>query len=224
MQVSLLLRKFWLQPSSLRLQNRLSLPCEGVLFSPKVTTLLLSLLGFLLWGLRKHLLMEEITKTWNNLSLNEREGLGFTLQSKLRSSEFLIAAKFLTKQVLKIEAVARMFRQLWRSTSGFKIWTLDDHVVMFIFSNQVDVTHIIQSEPWCFDKHLVVLEKFEVDVHVRELQFNKATFQVQVHDILIRFMTREIAENISDIIEEVSRSIGGVDEDSGSFIRVRVRY
>ena len=168
--------------------------------------------------------MEEITKTWNNLSLNEREGLGFTLQSKLRSSEFLIAAKFLTKQVLKIEAVARMFRQLWQSTSGFKIWTLDDHVVMFIFSNQVDVTHIIQSEPWCFDKHLVVLEKFEVDVHVRELQFNKATFQVQVHDILIRFMTREIAENISDIIEEVSRSIGGVDEDSGSFIRVRVRY
>ena len=37
-------------------------------------------------------------------------------------------------------------------------------------------------------------------------------------------MTREIAENISDIIEEVSRSIGGVDEDSGSFKRVRVRY
>ena len=117
-----------------------------------------------------------------------------------------------------------MFRQLWWSTSGFKIWTLDDHVVMFVFSNQVDVTRIIQSEPWCFDKHLVVLEKFEVDVHVRELQFNKATFWVQVHDIPIRFMMREIAENISDIIEEVSRSIGGVDEDSGSFIRVRVRY
>ena len=86
------------------------------------------------------------------------------------------------------------------------------------------MTRIIQSEPWCFDKHLVVLEKFEVDVHVRELQFNKATFWVQVHDIPIRFMMREIAENISDIIEEVSRSIGGVDEDSGSFIRVRVRY
>ena len=42
-------------------------------------------------------------------------------------------------------------------------------MVMFIFSNQVDVTRIIQSKPWCFDKHLVVSEKFEVDVHVREL-------------------------------------------------------
>ena len=79
--------------------------------------------------------MEEITKTWNNLSLNNREGSGFTLQNKLKSFEFLMAAKFLTKRVLNIEAVARMFKQLWRSTSGFKIWTLDDHVVMFIFSN-----------------------------------------------------------------------------------------
>ena len=86
----------------------------------------------------------------------------------------------------------------------------------------MDVTRIIQSKPWCFDKHLVVLEKFEADVHVRELQFNKATFWVQVHDIPIRFMKREIAENIYDIIGEVSRSIGGVDEDGGSFIQVRV--
>lgn len=37
----------------------------------------------------------------------------------------------------------------------------------------------------------------------------------------MRFMTREIAE-ICNIIEEVSRSIGRVDENSGSFIQVRV--
>lgn len=68
--------------------------------------------------------------------------------------------------MLNIEVVARTFRQLWRSTSGFKIRTVDDHVVMFVFSNQVDVTHIIQSEPWCFDKHPIILEKFEDNVHL----------------------------------------------------------
>lgn len=35
-------------------------------------------------------------------------------------------------------------------------------------------------------------------------------------------MMREIAENISNITGEVSRSMGGVDEDSGNFIQVRV--
>ena len=35
-------------------------------------------------------------------------------------------------------------------------------------------------------------------------------------------MTKEVVENIYDTIGEVSRSIGGGDEDGGSFIRVRV--
>lgn len=86
----------------------------------------------------------------------------------------------------------------------------------------MDDTRIIQSEPWCFDKHLVVLESFDSDVPARELQFRKATFWVRVHDIPICFMTRGVAESICDIIGEVCRSIGGVEEDGGSFIRVKV--
>ena len=144
--------------------------------------------------------MEDITKSWNNLSLNEREGLDLTLQNKLRSSKFIIATKFLTRQALNMEAVAWTFKQLWRSTSGFKIRNLEDHIVLFVFSTQMDVTHIIQSEPWCFDKHLVVLELFDDNVPARELQFRKAMFWVQVHNIPIRFMTRGVAESICDII------------------------
>lgn len=84
----------------------------------------------------------------------------------------------------------------------------------FSFLNQVDVTQIIQSEPWFFDKHLVVLEKLDSDTEVRELQFQKL--------LELQFMTKEVVENICDIIGEVSRSIGGVVKDGGNFIRVRV--
>ena len=86
----------------------------------------------------------------------------------------------------------------------------------------MDVTHIIQSEPWCFDKHLVVLELFDDNVPARELQFRKAMFWVQVHNIPIRFMMRGVAESIYDIIGDVCRSNGRVKEDGGSFIRIKV--
>lgn len=56
--------------------------------------------------------MEELTSTWNNLSLNEREGSKFTLQNQHRSAEFIVAAKFLTKRVLNMEVIAKTFRQL----------------------------------------------------------------------------------------------------------------
>ena len=67
-----------------------------------------------------------------------------------------------------------------------------------------------------------MLENFDADVPVQELQFQKATFWVQVHDIPIHFITRGVAESICDIIGKVSRSIGGVDKDGGSFIQVKV--
>ena len=44
-----------------------------------------------------------------------------------------------------------------------------------------------------------------------------------MHDIPIRFMTREVAENICDTVGTVCRSIGGVDDDGGRFMRVKVK-
>ena len=48
-------------------------------------------------------------------------------------------------------------------------------------------------------------------------------FWIQVHDITIRYMITEVAENICDIICEVVRSIGAETEEGSSFIRVRIK-
>ena len=53
--------------------------------------------------------MEEITRSWNNLSLDEREGSRITLKNSLRSSEFIVAAKFLTRRAISMDAVAKTF-------------------------------------------------------------------------------------------------------------------
>lgn len=102
-----------------------------------------------------------------------------------------------------MDAVAKTFRQIWRSTNGFKIRNLGDHIVLFVFKNQGDVDRIILSEPWCFDKHLVVLQRYDCDTSVNDLQFNRATFWVQVHNIPVRLMSKEAAENICDQVGDV---------------------
>ena len=65
--------------------------------------------------------MEDITRTWSKLSLSNREGKNVVLRFKKHSQEFVLAAKFLTKRFLKIDAVARTFNPPWRSTKGFHI-------------------------------------------------------------------------------------------------------
>ena len=167
--------------------------------------------------------MEEITRSWNNLSLDEREGSRIMLKNTLRLSEFILAAKFLTRRALSMDAVARTFRQLWRLTAGFKIRNMNDHVVLFVFNNQGDIDRILRSEPWCFDKYLMVFQQYDGDISISKLNFQWVSFCVQVHDIPIRFMTREVAKNICDTVGTVCRSIGGVDDDGGRFIRVKVK-
>jgi len=45
---------------------------------------------------------------------------------------------------------------------------------------------------------------------------------VQVHDIPYKYMTKHMAECLCDIIGEVKKSSGAVDDDGGQFLRVRV--
>ena len=44
-----------------------------------------------------------------------------------------------------------------------------------MFDNKEEVDKVIQSEPWSFDKHLMVLERYDKNNSVEELQFTRTT-------------------------------------------------
>ena len=148
--------------------------------------------------------------------------MDFTLPEDHRKGEFVIAAKFFTLRFLQMEAVARTFKQLWRFNNRFKIRNQGNNIVLFIFNNLADVDKILNSQPWSFDKHLIIMQRYTNDVPVNELAFNKVPFWVQVHDIPYSFLTRKVAKKLCDIVGDVQKSIGSVDDDGGSFFQVRV--
>ena len=74
-----------------------------------------------------------------------------------------------------------------------------------MFDNSGDIDRILQNQPWSFDKHLVMLQRYNYDCSVRDLVFLRTKFSVQVHDIPTRYMTIEVAENICEIIGEVHK-------------------
>ena len=121
--------------------------------------------------------MEELANQWNNLSFLEKEIIDFILQKDLWSKEFILAAKFLTPRFLNMEAMAT-FKQLWRSTNDFKIQNQSEHRILFVFDNLSDVDKILLNQPWSFDKHLVMLQRYTIDCPICELVFSKTLFWV----------------------------------------------
>ena len=65
---------------------------------------------------------------------------------------------------------------LWRSTQGFKLKNEGNHVVLFTFGNKLEVDRILSSEPWSFDKHLMIVQYFNKDVVLSDSDFHFATF------------------------------------------------
>ena len=102
--------------------------------------------------------------------------LGCSLTKDDGHKDFSIAAKFITTRALNIDAIARTFTPLWRSRNGFKIKNLGEHKIPFTFDNKQDFDRILMSEPWSFNKRLVVMQRYEKDTLIHEIQFDRASF------------------------------------------------
>ena len=91
--------------------------------------------------------MEDLTTTWNRLTLTNEEGPGCYLDEEFSSEEYLIASHFLTKRALNIDAIAKTITPLWRSRNGFKVRNVGNHKMLFVFDNKTDVDKVLMSEP-----------------------------------------------------------------------------
>ena len=95
--------------------------------------------------------MEELSTWWKKLTLSELEENWVALRSDRKKREFVLAGKFFTCRTLNVEAVAKIFRPLWRIKGGFNVTVGGENILLFAFELEVDAKRVIQGEPWAFD-------------------------------------------------------------------------
>ena len=84
--------------------------------------------------------MDEVLNEWKKLSLTTEEGtkLSLTKSKNLSKKEYVLAAKFLTKHALNVDAIGRTFKPLWKARIEFKIKEVGDHILLFVFELETD--------------------------------------------------------------------------------------
>ncbi|KAK9986717.1 hypothetical protein SO802_031668 [Lithocarpus litseifolius] len=153
--------------------------------------------------------METLSNMWENFSLTESEGNKYQVLDSGSVGQYLLAAKFFTGRALNMEAVARTFKLLWHKKKGFerlRMWT-----------------KFLGGEPWSFDKSLVALKRVQQYTDVKGIEFDSASFWIQVHDLPLSGMTLEV---VKDIVSTAGTIINCEAENEeyvgGNFMRVRV--
>ena len=161
--------------------------------------------------------------SWKRFSLSESEGNKFSVQEEYTGEEHLLAAKFFTRRVLNMEAIARTFTLLWKTRKGFEIRDLGDHKILFVFPEKADVDRVLEGEPWSFDRHLVVLQRIERDDVLRSMDFSVTRFWVQVHDMPIGSSSLDLAKEFGSVVGKVENRMTDEGDQYGvNFIRLRV--
>ena len=159
---------------------------------------------------------------WERFLLSDSEGRRYVVQDSMEEGEFFMAARFYTGRVLNMEAIARTFKMLWRTRKGFEVRDMGNHRVLFVFLDRADVDHVIQGEPWSFDKHLVALKEVEKHADIKNLVFDHTNMWVQIHDVPLN-LPWKAAKDIISVAGKVDESIQEDEKFEGSnFLHFRV--
>ena len=95
------------------------------------------------------MVMGDILNDWKRFYLLEEETNKVTLdEENPENKEVILAAKFLIRRALNIEAVGRTLKPLWKTRNGFEIRDVGNHVILFVFDNENEVKRILATELW----------------------------------------------------------------------------
>ncbi|GMP21824.1 hypothetical protein CsSME_00000095 [Camellia sinensis var. sinensis] len=143
-------------------------------------------------------------------SFVERAGLG-------------LVGKVLTTRPFNVEAMKSTLMTVWRLAKGMDFHVIGMNLFLFQFHHLADKRRVLLNGPWSFDKHLILLN--EVDVHLQPsvVLLSEATFWIQVHNLPLISMTKEVGYLIGNkigSIVDVEYGPGGMAV--GRYLRIRV--
>ena len=168
--------------------------------------------------------MDEVDSLWQRLSLNDKEDNVFDLSSDAQPDKPTLAAKFYTRRVINVEAIARTFKPIWQTRKSFSIQDVGDNMVLIEFEEAADLERVLLGEPWSYDKYLIAFHRLSHEIAVEDLPFNLVDFWVQIHNLPVLSMKRRVAIALGGYIGEVlPTSLQEEEVGTGKYMRVRVR-
>ncbi|TXG57618.1 hypothetical protein EZV62_015447 [Acer yangbiense] len=117
----------------------------------------------------------------------------------------------------------RVIGKIWRVDRGMDIESAGN-MFTFHFRDENDMRRVVSGGPWSFDDAFIALEKPQGKGTIVSLDFNWAEFWVQIYQVPLLCMSKEIGWFLGGMIGDVMDVDGGDVEDCvGKFMRVKVR-
>lgn len=81
---------------------------------------------------------------------------------------------YLLGQLLSIrphnrQALINTMRGLWKPAKDLTVNAMDANCLLFRFQGRGDIDRVLKGRPWCFDKHVLLLEEVDLSAQLRNM-------------------------------------------------------
>ncbi|KAK3219568.1 hypothetical protein Dsin_013538 [Dipteronia sinensis] len=129
----------------------------------------------------------------------------------------------MSNKLVNRNAFINMIPKIWRTKNSVEIEVIDENMFSFTFKNEQDRFNVLQGGPWSFDKALLVLSEPKGKGDVKGMSFKEVAFWVQIHNVPLLCVTKEIGIFLGSMVGKVREiDTGPSGECVGKYIRVRV--
>ncbi|TXG59832.1 hypothetical protein EZV62_014405 [Acer yangbiense] len=172
---------------------------------------------------------EDITSLCASLTISSRDGPMQLLECNLMVEashrlSLCMVGKVLSKKRVNRDAFMRVIGKIWQVQKGVDIESVTGNTFTFHFKDESDLNRVISGSPWSFDNTLIAMSKPVGKGTIESLIFDQVDFWVQIHQVPLLCMTREIGRLLGGMIGEVLDIDGGTLGDYGSETIMVLRY
>ncbi|MBA0782715.1 hypothetical protein Gotri_000553 [Gossypium trilobum] len=162
------------------------------------------------------------------LSLEEEEDEILQIQSDVETNgevEVLqLVGCFLTASIVHFPAMRSTMANVWHPVKGVQIRDLGEKRYLFQFFHIMDLERVLNGSPWTFNNHLLIIHKLQRGEDPLTIPLIHSSSWVQIHDVPIGFVSKNLAIQIGNFIGEFMEYDGSnMGKESRNFMRIRVR-
>jgi hypothetical protein len=176
----------------------------------------------------EYCMAEELEEQWTRFSLTKGEQEGITVKEEdvenlVKIGERCLVGRIVAEKSINKDAFRSLMTTLWKVKGGASFKELQENLWLIEFSDGRDKQRVLAGRPWLFDKHLVVLKVFDEMTPPTQMSFTQAAFWIQIHNMPLVCMNREVGFNIGASLGEVEAvEANGDGIGWGKYLRIKV--
>ncbi|KAL5798919.1 hypothetical protein ACOSQ2_003739 [Xanthoceras sorbifolium] len=155
---------------------------------------------------------EEIARRWAKLSLSDDDGPIATVDEGLKAEgirrlSLSLVGKIVSNREVNREAFRNTIASIWRTKSEVEVESIGVNLFVFRFGCFWDRKRVLEGGPWSFDKNLLALKEAVGIGRVSEIDFSLVPFWVQIYDLPLACMNRDMGLILIDVQQPLKRGL-----------------